>query len=210
MFGIIHFETFLIAGLILNITPGADTIYILGRSITQGKKAGIVSALGISTGAIFHILFATMGLSVILNQSAMAFELIKYMGALYLIFLGLKTILKKTKNGFDAYPKNEKTDYQRIYLSGILTNLLNPKVTLFFLAFLPQFINPDDVYNPLPFLILGLTFLTTGTLWCLILASFSSRLSNPLRKNDKIKKWLNNTSGMIFILLGIKIALTKK
>lgn len=210
MFGIINFETFLIAGLILNLTPGVDTMYILGRSISQGKKAGILSALGISTGAIFHIIFATLGLSIILAKSAIAFEIVKYLGAVYLIFLGLKAIFKKTDGKFELDEENKNTDFKKIYVSGILTNILNPKVALFFLAFLPQFIDPHYVESSVPFLILGITFLTTGTIWCLILALFASKLSNPIRKNYRIKKWLDKITGGIFIALGIKLALSKK
>jgi len=210
MFGIINFETFLIAGIILNLTPGADTMYILGRSISQGKKAGILSALGISTGAIFHIIFATLGLSIILAKSAIAFEIVKYLGALYLIFLGIKVIFKKADEKFKLDSKNEILNYKKIYFSGILTNILNPKVALFFLAFLPQFIDPNYVQNSLPFLILGITFLLTGTIWCLILALFASKLSNRIRKNYKIKTYLDKITGGIFIALGIKLALIKK
>ncbi len=210
MFGIINFETFLIAGIILNLTPGADTMYVLGRSIAQGKKAGILSALGISTGAIFHIIFATLGLSIILSKSAMAFEIVKYLGAAYLVFLGLKAIFRKTDGKFELNDENEILDYKKIYFSGILTNILNPKVALFFLAFLPQFIDPNYVQSSLPFLILGITFLLTGTIWCLILALFASKLSDRIRKNYKIKMWLDKITGSIFIALGIKLALTKK
>ena len=210
MLGIINFETFLIAGFIFFLTPGADTMYILGRSISQGKKAGILSALGISTGAIFHIIFATLGLSIILAKSAVAFETVKYMGAAYLIFLGLKAIFKKTDGNFELNDENKISDYKEIYFSGILTNILNPKVALFFLAFLPQFIDPNYVQSSLPFLILGITFLLTGTIWCLILALFASKLSNRIRGNYKIKMWLDKITGGIFIALGIKIALTKK
>ena len=210
MFGIINFETFLIAGLILNLTPGADTMYILGRSITQGKKAGVLSALGISTGAIFHIIFATLGISIILEKSAIAFEIVKYVGAAYLIFLGFKAILKKTDEKFELSKENQVTNYRKIYISGVFTNILNPKVALFFLAFLPQFIDPSYEVNYLPFLILGITFLTTGTIWCLILALFASKLSNQIRKNYKIKNWLDKITGVLFLTLGIKLALTKK
>ena len=210
MFGIINFETFLIAGLILNLTPGADTMYILGRSITQGKKAGVLSALGISTGAIFHIIFATLGISIILEKSAIAFEIVKYAGAAYLIFLGFKAILKKTDEKFELSKENQVTNYRKIYISGVFTNILNPKVALFFLAFLPQFIDPSYEVNYLPFLILGITFLTTGTIWCLILALFASKLSNQIRKNYKIKNWLDKITGVLFLTLGIKLALTKK
>ncbi|MBU3012697.1 LysE family translocator [Polaribacter vadi] len=210
MFGIINFEAFLIAGLIMNLTPGADTMYILGRSIAQGKKAGILSALGISTGGIFHIIFATLGLSIILAKSATAFEIVKYLGAAYLIFLGLKTIFKKADEKFELTNESEVVNYRKIYLSGILTNILNPKVALFFLAFLPQFIAPNYVESSLPFLILGVTFLLTGTIWCLILAIFASKLSEQIRKNYKIKMWLDKITGGIFVALGIKLALMKK
>lgn len=210
MFGIINFEAFLIAGLILNLTPGADTMYILGRSIAQGKKAGILSALGISTGAIFHIIFATLGLSIILVKSATVFEIVKYFGAAYLMFLGLKTIFKKADGKFELSNESEGVSYRKIYLSGVLTNILNPKVALFFLAFLPQFIDPNYVQSSLPFLILGVTFLLTGTIWCLILALFASKLSDRIRKNYKIKMWLDKITGGIFVVLGIKLALMKK
>ena len=210
MFGIINFEAFIIAGLIMNLTPGADTMYILGRSISQGKKAGILSALGISTGAIFHIIFATLGLSIILAKSATAFEIVKYLGAAYLIFLGLKTIFKKADGKFELSNETKVVNYRKIYFSGILTNILNPKVALFFLAFLPQFIDPNYVQSSLPFLILGITFLLTGTIWCLILALFASKLSERIRKNYKIKKWLDKITGGIFIALGIQLALLKK
>ncbi|SNR16947.1 LysE family translocator [Tenacibaculum jejuense] len=210
MFGIINFETFLIAGIILNITPSADTMYILGRSIAQGKKAGILSALGITTGALFHVIFATLGLSIILAKSAIAFLIVKYLGAAYLIYLGLKSFFSKSSNDFEIIQKQETINYKKIYLSGILTNILNPKVALFFLAFLPQFINPDYYNTSLSFLILGVTFLITGTLWCLLLAIFSSQLSSRIRKNHNFKLWLNKITGSIFIALGIKLAFSKK
>ena len=210
MFGILNFETFLITGLIMNLTPGADTMYILGRSIAQGKKAGILSALGISTGAIFHIIFAILGLSIILAKSATAFDIVKYLGAGYLIFLGLKTIFKKSDGKFELSNKNEVVNYRKIYLSGVLTNILNPKVALFFLAFLPQFIDPNYVQSSLSFLILGITFLLTGTIWCLVLALFASKLSDQIRKNYKIKMWLDKITGGIFVALGIKLALMNK
>lgn len=210
MFGIIDFEAFLIAGLILNLTPGADTMYILGRSIAQGKKAGVLSALGISTGAVFHIIFATLGLSIILAKSALAFEIVKYLGAAYLIFLGLKLLFKKTEGKFKLQKEKNIVNYKKIYFSGIMTNMLNPKVALFFLAFLPQFIDPNYVQNSLPFLILGFTFLLTGTIWCLILALFASKLSDRIRENYKIKMWLDKVTGGIFVALGIKLALLKK
>lgn len=210
MFGIINFETFLIAGIILNLTPGADTMYILGRSISQGKKAGILSALGISAGSIFHVLMATFGLSMILTKSIIAFEILKYLGAIYLIFLGVKLLSNNSKEKFVIEKDLTKFDNKKIFISGVLTNILNPKVALFFLAFLPQFIDPNYGNSALSFLILGFTFLCTGTIWCLLLAIFSSRLSKKIRENYKIKFWLDRFTGGIFILLGIKLALLEK
>lgn len=210
MFGIVNFEAFLLAGILLNLTPGSDTMYILGRSISQGKKAGLLSALGISTGALVHTILAALGLSIILAQSATAFNLIKYLGALYLVYLGIRMILSKPKSDLNLNEGLKIHDNRKIYLSGIVTNILNPKVALFFLAFLPQFIDPNYSNSTLSFLILGLTFVTTGTIWCLILALFSSWLSEKIKGNFRVKIWLDKVTGSVFILLGIKLALMKK
>lgn len=208
--GIINFETFLFASLLLAFTPGSDTMFILGRSISQGKKAGILSAIGISSGALIHCLFAVLGLSIILAQSALAFQVVKYAGAAYLIYLGLKALFSKQTDAFELNPNLNQLSGKKIYFSGILTNLLNPKVALFFLAFLPQFVEPTFAGNPIPFMILGLTVVITGTLWCLTLAIFSSKLSSRLRENRRFNKWLNRITGGLFISLGIKLAFVER
>lgn len=210
MFGIINFEAFLIAGILLNLTPGSDTMYILGRSISQGKKAGLFSALGISSGALIHTIFAALGLSMILTQSATAFNIVKYLGAIYLIYLGIKAITSKENRGFELKDDIKLISNRRIYLSGILTNVLNPKVALFFLAFLPQFIDPNYANSTISFIILGLAFVTTGTIWCLILALFSAKLTSRIKENYKLKGWLDKFTGVVFIFLGIRLALQKK
>jgi threonine/homoserine/homoserine lactone efflux protein len=210
MFGIINYESFLLAGILLNLTPGADTLYILGRSITNGKKAGIISALGIGTGSIVHTVFAALGLSIILSQSRLAFDIVKYIGASYLIFLGIQSMLSKGKLNLTVAQNNFKDqDMGRIYLSGILTNVLNPKVALFYLAFLPQFIDSAFSSQFVSFIILGLTFTITGTLWCLVIATFSSLFLRKFKGNNKIKSWMDKITGIIFISLGIKLALSK-
>lgn len=210
LFGITNFETFLIAAIVLNLTPGADTMYILGRSVSQGKKAGVLSALGISTGSLVHCIIAAFGLSIIITKSIIAFSIIKYLGAAYLIFLGVKALATKPHKVIETELLDSTiASPVKIFVSGILTNILNPKVALFFLAFLPQFIDSSYVNNPAPFLILGLTFILTGTIWCLALALFSASLSASIRKNHKIKRWLNRITGGIFIGLGIKLALSK-
>ena len=210
MFGIINYEAFIIAVIMLSITPGADTMYILSRSISQGKKAGVLSVLGIVTGTVFHIVFATLGLSILLAKSALAFETVKYLGAAYLIFLGIKSILAKQSKDLAIDQKKQKASYTKIYFSGILTNILNPKVALFFLAFLPQFINPIYKNPSISFLALGLTFMCIGTTWCFIIVFFSSKVSESIRKNKKVKTWLDKITGGVFIALGIKLALSKK
>lgn len=209
MYGIENYWGFILAGVLLNLTPGADTMFILTRSISQGNRAGIYSVLGISTGGLVHTVFASLGLSIILAKSAFLFNTVKYIGVAYLVYLGIKMIVEKN-NLFDN--KNQKIEKQKlfkIYRQGVFTNTLNPKVALFFISFLPQFINPVYVKGPLPFLILGLTFVTTMTLWYFILAYFSSFITQALRNNDKVGKIMQKVSGFIFIGLGVKIVLDK-
>jgi RhtB (resistance to homoserine/threonine) family protein len=210
MFGIENYFGFIIAGVILNLTPGSDTIYILTRSIGQGKKAGYFSVYGIVTGGLIHTMFASFGLSIILAKSALAFSIVKYCGVAYLIYLGIKMIVDKSSIFENNDSKIERLDLKKIYRQGVLTNVLNPKVALFFLAFLPQFINPDYAQGAIPFLILGLTFMTTGTIWCLFLAYSSSMITKTLRKNDKIGKVMQKLSGLIFIGLGLKLLTNKQ
>lgn len=209
MNGIENYLGFIIAGLIMNITPGADTIYIITRSIAQGKKAGIYSVLGISSGAVVHILLVGFGLSVILAKSILLFNSIKWIGAGYLMYLGVRMLLDK-KDLFANDDSNfNKTDYLKIYRQGFFTNVLNPKVAIFFLSLLPQFIKPEFVNSSLPFLILGLTFLLTGTIWCLILAYSASFMTDTLRSNERIGGVMKKISGFIFIGLGLQLLIKR-
>jgi Putative threonine efflux protein len=208
MFGIHDFGLFLAAGILLNLTPGPDTVYILGRSIAQGREAGIVSALGICLGSIFHTCAAALGLSAILATSALAFGAIKLLGGAYLIFLGIKMFIDRRKQL--SLPSNfRRRTTAAAFRQGVLTNVLNPKVALFFLAFLPQFIEPTSSIKVLAFLMLGFTFVTTGTIWCLILAWFASAFSERLRTNETIAQWLNRTAGALFVFLGLRFATAK-
>jgi threonine/homoserine/homoserine lactone efflux protein len=208
MFGIHDFGLFLGAGILLNLTPGPDTIYILGRSIAQGREAGVASALGISVGSIFHTCAAALGLSAILATSALAFGIVKLIGGAYLLFLGLKMIFDRRKEL--SFPgKFRRHTTLAAFRQGILTNILNPKVALFFLAFLPQFIDPASNQKVVAFLFLGFTFVTTGTIWCLILAWFSSVFSERSRRNETISQWLNRTAGGLFVFLGMKLVTAK-
>ena len=209
MFGIENYFAFLIAGILLNFTPGADTIYILTRSIAQGRRAGIYSVLGITSGSLIHTLFAAFGLSVILSTSAMIFNIIKYLGALYLCYLGIRMLLKRSQIFEGQNILFKKNRSLQVYRQGLITNLFNPKVALFFLSFLPQFINTDNAYGAIPFLLLGATFITTGTIWCLVLAYSASFMTKLLRRNKSIGMSMQKLSGAVFIILGLKLALNK-
>lgn len=216
MFGIENYLGFVLAAILLNLTPGTDSIYIITRSVSQGKAAGVYSVLGITTGSLIHTLLAALGLSVLLASSPLAFMIVKYIGAAYLCYLGLKMLLSKPSNAIANSLSNDKVilnqhkvDHWQIYKQGVLTNVFNPKVALFFIAFFPQFIDPSYAYGMLSFLILGLTFASTGFLWCTCLALLAARFSTRLRENPSIETMLNRISGMVFIGLGIKL-LTEK
>ncbi|WP_454639094.1 LysE family translocator [Bacillus mycoides] len=206
MYGIINYEVFLLTGILLNLIPGADTMYIVGRSISQGRKAGVYSVFGIITGSLVHTLLVAFGLSIILTKSIVLFNTIKVIGVIYLVYLGIKMILDKTNVAFQA--SSNKLNIRKIYLQGLLTSLMNPKVSLFFIAFLPQFID-TKASGPMPFIILGITFTVTGLLWCLFVAYFSSYVTKKLRGNQKVGMILNKVTGMIFIGMGLKLLQTK-
>ncbi len=209
MNGIENYFGFLLAGIVMNITPGADSIYIITRSIAQGKKAGIYSVLGISSGAVIHIILAVFGLSVILAKSIFLFNMVKWIGAGYLIFLGIKMLIDKSDLFGDKKFEFENVDLWKIYKQGFLTNVLNPKVGIFFLSLLPQFVKPEFINSAVPFLILGITFLFTGTIWCLFLAYSASFMTHTLRKNRRIEKIMRKVSGYIFIGLGLQLLFKK-
>src|SRR3954452_22554891 len=209
MFGIHNFVLFITTGILLNLTPGPDTLYILGRSIAHGRRAGVASALGISIGSVFHTCAAALGLSAVLATSAWAFTIVKLAGAAYLTFLGIRALLEREHQlSLPGHFRQRGT--AAAFRQGILTNILNPKVALFFLAFLPQFIDSATPSKTAAFLVLGLTFVTTGTIWCLILAWFSSVFSARLRENRTVTAWLNRAVGSLFVFLGVRLAVTAR
>ena len=205
MNGIENYIGFIIAAIVMNLTPGADTIYIITRSMAQGRKAGVYSVLGIGTGALVHIALATFGLSVILMKSILLFTIIKWAGAAYLIYLGIKIFLDKADLFNNEDTSFEKVNLLKIYRQGFFTNLLNPKVAIFFISLLPQFIALEYVNNATPFLILGGTFLLTGTIWCLFLAYSASYMTKTLRNNPKTGKVMQKISGFVFVSLGLQL-----
>ena len=189
MLGTHDFGTFLIANLLLWITPGPDTMYILARSIAQGSWAGVLSALGIGCGIILHTLLAAFGLSALLAASAWAFSTVKIAGALYLIYLGVQALRRP------ASPAEQRQiapmTVGSIFRQGFVTNALNPKVAVFFLAFLPLVVDPAAGLGPVPFLILGATFVTGGTAWCVLVAVAASSVSASVRSRPRVIVWLD-------------------
>ncbi|WP_312423456.1 LysE family translocator [Anaerospora hongkongensis] len=205
MFGIIHYEMFLAASIILNITPGSDTIYVLSRSVAQGRRTGIYSVLGTSAGCVIHTILAALGLSVILAQSAVVFMMVKVAGAVYLSYLGLTMLLAKKTPA--AAPVQTAMSPQNTFWQGLIIDVLNPKVALFFLSFMPQFIDPHNSYGIIPFLILGITFIVTGALWLLCVVYFSSKATTLLREKTNV---MNKVCGSIYLVLGAKLLAAEK
>lgn len=209
MLGTHDLEIFVISCITLNLIPGVDTIYIISRSMSEGMRAGIISALGISTGSIFHILATALGLSALIFSFSYAFTVIKVIGAMYLIYLGISMFIKKKENLHVKSFKYQETSSWKIYKQAILTNVLNPKVALFFMALLPQFVAADSSSKVVSFLFLGSIFLFTGTIWCLIIAIFSSKVVSRFQKGKNNSNILSKITGSIFILLGVKLFLQK-
>ena len=209
MFNIQNFYLFLSVSILVNLSPGPDMIYTAARSLSQGTKAGILSALGIFSGCLFHITAAIFGLSKIIQESILLFSIIKYAGAVYLIYLGLKSLFRKNKTA-DKIVELPAMSYRKIYLQGMFTNLLNPKVAIFFISFLPQFIDPTSAHLSEQIGFLGLWFAVQGTLILIIVASVTGIFRNMLQHNRNFWNWEEKITGIILVGLGIKIFFTKK
>jgi len=208
MFGTHDLWLFVLSGLLLNITPGPDTLYIVGRSSTQGWRAGAVAALGIGAGTLVHICAAALGLSAVLAASATAFTAVKFIGAGYLLYVGITLIRSASGTQTSTSPVVRRTTPIRgIFIQGFLTNVLNPKVALFFLAFLPQFVGSEASSKPLAFLLLGVIFDVNGTIWNLLVAWSTARLSSRLAPSAAFKRWFNRCVGSVFVFIGIRLAL---
>ena len=208
MYGIQNFELFCLSAIVLSVTPGPDTFYILGRTISQGTKSGTASVLGISTGVLIHTIAAAIGLSTVLATSALAFRIIKLIGAAYLIYLGIRLILASKDTDVLNMNNVPASSFWKIYRQGVITNVLNPKVALFFLSFLPQFIDPIHG-NVASFIFLGIIYVFTCSVWYLIFAGFCSAIYRTFQKNPLWIRTINKISGGIFIGLGLNLAFSK-
>jgi len=210
MLGIHDYWAFVVTGMLLNLTPGQDTFFILGRSAADGTKAGVSSVLGITAGLIVHTMFAALGLSAVLATSASAFSVIKWAGAGYLVYLGTGMLLRRDPVLAFSSAVTSSGGVGQAFRQGMLTNLLNPKVALFFLALMPQFIDATSTRKVLAFLALGATFITTGTAWNLCLAMSAGRLRRQLMSRPRLGTWLSHAAGAAFIALGVRLAISRR
>lgn len=212
MLGTQSLGLFVISGLLLNMTPGADTLYIVHHA-THGFRKGFYAALGIGAGCIVHALAAALGLSALLAASAQAYMVVKWIGAVYLIYLGLNMLRSAQKSApkhaEETIATQSSMSAQQIFWRGFLTNVLNPKVALFFLAFLPQFIAPDAPSHILTMLFLGLVFDINGTLWNIFLAWLASGVAQRFQSLRLYSLWFKWAVGVLFVFFGGKLALTK-
>jgi len=208
MFGTHDSALFVLSGLLLNVTPGPDTLYIVGRSTTQGWRAGAVAALGIGAGIFVHIVAAAAGLSALLAASASAFMVVKLAGAAYLVYVGVSLLRSPIPSAAGALAP-APASLTKVFVQGFLTNVLNPKVALFFLAFLPQFVDPAAPSKAAAFLFLGAVFNLNGTLWNLFVAWSSAGVGRGLMRNARFSIWFNRCVGALLVVLGVRLALSR-
>jgi RhtB (resistance to homoserine/threonine) family protein len=213
MLGITGFTLFIVAVMLLSVTPGPDTAYIVGRSVAQGRGAGVVSALGIALGCIVHTLACAFGLTALLAASVTAFTIVKFAGAIYLIYLGVRLIFAKPAAQKTSDKQSEETrvraapkSLQQLFTQGFVTNVLNPKVVLFFVSFIPQFVAVDSAHKTLAFLALGLVFVLVSTFWNTFVAWIAGSVTQRFSGKPSVKLWLDRVVGSAFVGLGIKLA----
>lgn len=207
-----HLLWFIAAGWLLNLTPGPDVLYIVSNALRHGARAGVVAGLGITAGCFVHIAAAAVGLSALMAASATAFTLLKWVGAAYLLWIGVRMLFSRAAptppTQVEAAPVSLAVNWKGVFLGGFWTNVLNPKVALFFLAFVPQFIAPGADDKALAFVLLGVLFnvnaIPINTGWAL-LAAWTARRVNVVQRG---MHWLDRVAGVMFIGFGLKLALT--
>ncbi|MBO0958629.1 LysE family translocator [Neobacillus sp. MM2021_6] len=197
--------SFIFVVMVLFLIPGPAVLLTVSQTAQGGRKAGVITGVGIAVGDLLHTIAAVLGLSAILMTSALAFEVVKYAGAAYLIFLGIKSVLEKSKNM--KKPVTKKSNPAGSFRQALLIELLNPKTALFFLAFLPQFVRSNGIPVVYQLLILGLTFVLMSILYTTMLAFLTSSIGNKLfsTKNSRFARWQGKVVGIIYIGLGLQL-----
>jgi threonine/homoserine/homoserine lactone efflux protein len=208
-YSLAHWIGFFTAAVLLNISPGPDMAFILGHTMKSGTRAGFSAVFGIWTGACIHVLLAAFGLSAILAASAIAFSTVKWVGAIYLVWLGIQALRSKGEGGF-VRPAGETLGWRRIYRQGVLVSLLNPKVAIFFLAFLPQFVVEGVGPAWLQLAVHGGLIIVVAFFIEPPLILAGGRLAVLFKNNTKIGLWLDRGLGALFVALGVRLALTTR
>lgn len=197
---------FVIAALVLLLVPGPAVLYIVARSVSQGRPAGLASVLGIETASLLHTSAAALGLSAILLSSALAFEVVKYLGAGYLVYLGIRKLFARGEDAASQAMAPEPL--RRVYAQGLMVNLLNPKTALFFFAFLPQFVVPSKGNIPLQVLVLGLLLIGLATITDSTYALLASSIADRIKGNAGFLRSQRYFAGLVYVGLGVTTALT--
>jgi len=200
--------SFLGVAVLLTLMPGPDNLFILAQSIAKGKQAGIATSLGLCTGLIVHITASTVGITAVIYQSAVAFAMVKYAGAAYLLYLAYKSF--RDKSSGLTIGEGDALSYRALYRKGVIMNLLNPKVSLFFLAFFPQFIHHEAGHVTEQMLVYGLIFLIQTFIIFSLISIFAGKLGQFLRRSPSIGRKINLIQGSLFTLIGLKIAVSQK
>lgn len=206
--GISALPVFIVAGWLLNITPGPDLLFIVGRATAQGVRAGVAAALGIACGCLVHTAAVALGVAALLATSAAAFELIKWTGAAYLLYLGVR--LLRSEGGSLQPGEQAPAPLRAIFWQGFVTNVLNPKVALFFLALLPQFVAHDAANKAVALALLGLVFAVNSLLVILPVAWLAGRAGERLLRAGTAQRWLDRALGLLFIGLAVRLALQRQ
>ena len=202
------FILFFTASWVLIVTPGPDMIYVMTRGISQGPRAGVVSALGVTLGILAHTMLAAFGLAVILSTSALAFLFVKYVGAGYLIYLGIQSFRDKSR--LDFTKNKPPAAIGAVFIQGVFSNLFNPKIALFFLAFLPQFVKPENGSTTVQMLFLGGVFALSGVVFLVFLGYFSGGVGKWLAKRAHLADKIRWFTGGVLIALGLRLAFLER
>lgn len=200
---------FILASFLLCLAPGPDNIYVLTQGMTKSKKAAIVTTLGLTSGLIIHTSAAVLGISVIFQTSQIAFDVVKYLGALYLLYIAYQAF-KYRNEPLDLAVQNSSNELKKLYFKGFIMNILNPKVSIFFLAFLPQFVSIENANIPLQMAILGGIFMVLTLIVFSSIGIAGNMLSSKLLENPKIVKYMNILTSFVLFSLGVKLALSQK
>jgi len=209
MIEITEIYMFIVASFLLCLAPGTDNIYVLTQGMTRSKKAAIVTTLGLATGLIIHTSAAALGISVIFQTSELAFNIVKFVGAAYLLYIAYQAF-KYRNEKLDLSIQNSTKELKKLYFKGFIMNILNPKVSIFFLAFLPQFVNTQAGNIPMQMLLLGAIFMALTIIVFSSIGIAGNLLSKRLMENPSIVKYMNILTSIVLVSLGIKLALSQR